>query len=182
MSKLFFALALLLCLLALPGLSGCTPSDAKDKQSQTVEKFKVVKTAAEWKKQLSPQAYHVLREHGTERAFTSPFHASKAKGVYYCAACKQPLFSSADKFDSGTGWPSYTRPLEATLIGKKEDRSLFGSPRTEVHCSRCGGHLGHVFDDGPAPTGLRYCMNGVALGFQAGGTTLSSFYQTMTKP
>lgn len=186
MFKRFFSLALLLCPLSL-GLWGCTPSDAKDKQtpgkqSQSQDSFKVVKSAAEWKKQLSPQAYHVLREHGTERAFTSPFNAQKVKGIYYCTACKQPLFSSVDKFDSGTGWPSYTRPLAASLIGKKEDRSFFGSPRTEVHCSRCGGHLGHVFDDGPAPTGLRYCINGVALGFQAGGTSLSSFYQTMTKP
>lgn len=171
---------ILLSLMLLSGLTACAPTDAKNKPGP--ESFQVVKTAAEWKRLLSPQAYHVMREHGTERAFTSPWNGNKSQGIYYCTACQQPLFSSADKFDSGTGWPSYTRPLAESLIGKKADRSLLGMPRTEVHCSRCGGHLGHVFDDGPAPTGLRYCINGVALGFRKGGTTLSSFYQTVTKP
>jgi peptide-methionine (R)-S-oxide reductase len=177
MIKRFLALLLFLT----PwGLAGCAPSDAKNVTHE--EKYAVVKSEAQWKKLLSPQAYHVMREHGTERAFSSHLHAKKANGIYYCAACKQALFSSADKFNSGTGWPSYTRPLASHLIGTKEDRSLFGSVRTEVHCSRCGGHLGHVFDDGPAPTGLRYCMNGVALGFKPGATTLSSYDQTLTKP
>ncbi|PIQ24083.1 peptide-methionine (R)-S-oxide reductase [bacterium (Candidatus Blackallbacteria) CG17_big_fil_post_rev_8_21_14_2_50_48_46] len=148
------------------GLSACKPSEARNQQESA--KFPVQKTNAEWKKILSPEAYHVLREQGTERAFTSPLHSKKDPGIYYCRACKQPLFSSQDKFNSGTGWPSFTRPLKKEQIGTSLDHSLFGSERTEVHCSRCGGHLGHVFADGPAPTGLRYCMNGVALEFKAG--------------
>ncbi len=119
---------------------------------------------SEWRKRLSPQAYDVLRKHGTERAGTSPLNHEKRKGTFACAGCDLPLFSSDTKFESGTGWPSFYQPLP-NAIGTTTDRSFFMA-RTEVHCSRCLGHLGHVFDDGPKPTGLRYCMNGVALKFE----------------
>jgi peptide-methionine (R)-S-oxide reductase len=118
----------------------------------------------EWRKRLTPAQHYVLRQHGTERAGTSPLNHEKRKGVFACAGCDKPLFSSDTKFESGTGWPSFYRPLP-DAIGTKTDRSLFMT-RTEVHCERCLGHLGHVFDDGPKPTGLRYCMNGVALKFE----------------
>ena len=125
--------------------------------------FEVAKTDAEWRTQLTPEQYRVLREHGTERAGTSPLDKQYAKGSFLCAACDLPLFSSDTKFDSRTGWPSFWQPLE-DAVGTTSDRSFF-MVRTEVHCRRCGGHLGHVFDDGPRPTGLRYCMNGVSLRF-----------------
>jgi peptide-methionine (R)-S-oxide reductase len=125
--------------------------------------FAIRKTEAEWRAQLTPEQFRVLREHGTERAGTSPLNNEKRSGVFHCAGCEQPLFTSDTKYESGTGWPSFFRPLPGA-VGTKTDRSFFMT-RTEVHCSRCGGHLGHVFDDGPAPTGLRYCMNGVALKF-----------------
>lgn len=125
--------------------------------------FEVTRAEEEWRRLLTPAQYRVLREQGTERAFTSPLDTEKRPGLFRCAGCAQDLFSSAAKFDSGTGWPSFTAPLP-DAIGTAEDRSFFGV-RTEVHCDRCGGHLGHVFDDGPAPTGLRYCMNGVAMTF-----------------
>jgi peptide-methionine (R)-S-oxide reductase len=130
----------------------------------TPERFEVEKTDAEWREQLSPSAYRVLREHGTERAGTSPLDREKRAGTFLCAACALPVFASEAKFDSGTGWPSFFAPL-ADGVRTREDRGLF-MLRTEVHCSRCGGHLGHVFDDGPAPTGQRYCMNGVSLVFE----------------
>ena len=116
---------------------------------------------------LTPEQYYVLRAHGTERAGTSPLDGEKRAGAYHCAGCDLPLFSSETKYESGTGWPSFFAPLE-NAIGTSEDRSLFMT-RTEVHCRRCGGHLGHVFEDGPPPTGLRYCMNGVALTFVPAG-------------
>ena len=115
----------------------------------------------EWRQRLTPEQYHVLREHGTERAGTSPLDKEDGRGTFHCAGCDLPLFSSETKFDSGTGWPSFWVPLD-DAVGISRDRSFF-MVRTEVHCRRCGGHLGHVFDDGPRPTGLRYCMNGAAL-------------------
>lgn len=130
------------------------------------EKFEVTRTDDEWRRLLTPQQYRVLRQHGTERAGTSELDHEKRAGTFVCAACDLPLYSSDAKFNSGTGWPSFFRPL-ANAVATSTDRSLFMT-RTEVHCRRCGGHLGHVFEDGPAPTGLRYCMNGVAMKFVAG--------------
>jgi peptide-methionine (R)-S-oxide reductase len=126
---------------------------------------KIEKSDAEWRQALSPEAYRVLREHGTERAGTSPLNAEKRKGVFACAGCGKELFASATKYESGTGWPSFWAPLNEGAVETSEDRSWF-MRRTEVHCADCGGHLGHVFPDGPQPTGLRYCMNGVALSFK----------------
>ncbi|MFZ4808934.1 MAG: peptide-methionine (R)-S-oxide reductase MsrB [Hyphomicrobiaceae bacterium] len=131
----------------------------------TSTSVKVQKTDAEWRAQLSPEAFRVARKHGTERAFTSPLNDEKRAGTFMCVCCGQALFTSADKFDSGTGWPSYTRPMSPEAVGEHDDRSFF-MRRTEVHCARCDAHLGHVFPDGPRPTGLRYCINGVALAFE----------------
>lgn len=119
----------------------------------------------EWRARLTPEQYKVMRAHGTERACTSPLNAEKRPGTYACAGCGQVLFDTAAKFESGTGWPSFFQPISAEAIGTTEDRG-FGMVRTEVHCSNCGSHLGHVFPDGPRPTGLRYCMNGVSLSFE----------------
>ncbi len=127
-------------------------------------RFTVTRTANDWRKRLGPQRFHILREGGTERAFTSPLDKEHRRGTFVCAGCALPLFASATKFDSGTGWPSFYRPLKGA-VDTKSDRT-FGMIRTEVLCARCGGHLGHVFDDGPRPTGLRYCMNGLALNFR----------------
>jgi peptide-methionine (R)-S-oxide reductase len=121
----------------------------------------------EWRSRLTPAQFHVLRQHGTERAGTSPLNQEKRHGTFVCAGCGQKLFSSDTKFESGTGWPSFFTPLEGG-IGTSEDRNFFMT-RTEVHCANCGGHLGHVFPDGPPPTGLRYCMNGVAMRFEPDG-------------
>ena len=128
------------------------------------ETFEINKADTEWRKILTPEEFRVLRKHGTERAGSSPLDKEYGRGTYLCAACELPLFASATKYDSRTGWPSFSAPLEGA-IRTSSDRSFF-TVRTEVHCRRCGGHLGHVFDDGPAPTGLRYCMNGVALRFR----------------
>jgi peptide-methionine (R)-S-oxide reductase len=127
-------------------------------------KFEIQLSEAEWKKRLTPQQYSVLREENTERAGSSPLNKEKRRGTYVCAGCELPVYSSATKFESGTGWPSFYAPIRGS-IGTKEDNTFF-TKRTEVHCRRCGGHLGHVFDDGPKPTGLRYCMNGLALKFR----------------
>jgi peptide-methionine (R)-S-oxide reductase len=132
-------------------------------QAEDRGSFEVTYSDEEWRRRLTPEQYYVLRAHGTERAGSSPLDREKRAGTFVCAGCELPLFSSATKFDSGTGWPSFYAPLD-DAIGTAEDRSLFFT-RTEVHCRRCGGHLGHVFEDGPPPTGLRYCMNGVALQF-----------------
>jgi peptide-methionine (R)-S-oxide reductase len=126
-------------------------------------KFEVSKSEQEWRSLLSPEQFRVLRQHGTERAFTSSLDKKYEPGTYLCGGCGQPLFSSETKYDSGTGWPSFYTPIEGA-IETSIDRTLFMT-RVEVHCSQCGGHLGHVFDDGPRPTGKRYCMNGVALKF-----------------
>src|SRR6185312_10017218 len=127
--------------------------------------FRVVKTDAEWRRTLPPFTYQVLRQAATERPFTSPLNDEHRAGIFRCAGCNWPLYSSKDKFESGTGWPSFTRPLNAQAVGYTRDTSLL-MVRTAVHCANCGGHLGHVFDDGPPPTGKRYCMNGVAMKFQ----------------
>ena len=138
---------------------GQSPSHAKE------GKFEVALSEAQWRKRLTPQQFAVLRQESTERPGSSPLNKEKRKGTYVCAGCAQPLYSSATKFESGTGWPSFWKPLPGA-VGTKPDNTLFFIKRTEVHCSRCGGHLGHVFDDGPKPTGLRYCMNGDAMKFR----------------
>ncbi len=129
----------------------------------TTETFEITRTEAEWRAMLTAEQFRVLRKHGTERAGTSPLDKQYARGTYACAGCDLPLFKSDTKFDSGTGWPSFWAPIDGA-IRTTSDRSFFMT-RTEIHCRRCGGHLGHVFDDGPKPTGLRYCMNGAALKF-----------------
>lgn len=148
--------------LAVPVIAACN-SAAQSKPAK--RRFAVSYSDAEWKKRLTPSQYYVLRQEGTERAGSSPLDREKRKGVFHCAGCDQALFSSATKYDSGTGWPSFYAPLKG-MVGTSTDYRL-GYARTEVHCSRCGGHLGHVFDDGPKPTGKRYCMNGVAMKFKA---------------
>ena len=150
--------------LVLGSLSLAALAAAFSRPAQPAPAFEVAHSDAEWRKLLSADQYDVLREAGTERPFTSPLLDEHRKGVFACAGCGRDLFDSATKFDSGTGWPSFWKPLAGAVI-EAEDRS-FGMARTAVSCSRCGGHLGHVFDDGPKPTGLRYCMNGVALAFK----------------
>ena len=127
--------------------------------------LKVMKTDAEWRAQLTPDQYRITRQHGTERAFSSPDFDLSKKGVYHCVCCNRPLFRSVANFDSGTGWPSFYAPLSADVVTKHDDIS-YGMSRTEIRCADCDAHLGHVFPDGPPPTGLRYCMNGVALSFE----------------
>ena len=131
------------------------------------DKIETAKTDEEWRQTLTPEQFQVLREHGTEGRGTSPLLHEKRDGTFVCAGCGQPLFSSDTKFESGTGWPSFYRPIEHA-VGTTMDKS-YGMTRVEVHCSRCGGHLGHVFPDGPEPTGMRYCMNGVAMKFENSG-------------
>jgi peptide-methionine (R)-S-oxide reductase len=132
--------------------------------AKTDDTFEVRHTEDEWKQKLDPHQFHVLRKHGTERAGTSPLNMEKRAGTFRCAGCEQDLFDAGTKFESGTGWPSFWAPLEGA-VETSEDRTLW-MVRTEVHCSRCGGHLGHVFPDGPRPTGQRFCMNGVAMKFR----------------
>ena len=133
--------------------------------------YEITKSEEEWRKILSPEAFKVLRKHGTEYAGSSPLDKNYAPGTYRCAGCDLPVFSSETKFDSGTGWPSFWKPLD-NAIGETRDTSL-GMTRTEVHCRRCGGHMGHVFDDGPQPTGLRYCIDGFGLVFHPSGPSAS---------
>ena len=149
-------------MIAVIAIIGCTVNVASAQKPEKT--YKVMHTDAEWKKLLSPEAYDVLRQEGTERSFTGKLLNEHRKGVFVCAACGQKLFSSDTKFESGTGWPSFWKAIDPKAVDLFEDRSL-GEVRTEVKCARCGGHLGHVFDDGPQPTGLRFCMNSVAMKF-----------------
>jgi peptide-methionine (R)-S-oxide reductase len=145
---------------ALASLLKASPALAASKAGEAAWEL----SPSEWRKRLSPAAYAVLREEGTERPFSSPLNKEKRSGTYVCAGCRLPLFSSKTKFDSGTGWPSFWQPLPNAVATKKDFKLIL--PRTEYHCRRCGGHQGHLFDDGPRPTGKRYCNNGVALAFE----------------
>ena len=151
--------------LATVGAAGSGALRWRSRAQAATETFEVTHTPEEWRKLLTPAQYAVLREQDTERPFTSPLNNEHRKGTFTCAGCDLPLFSSDTKFDSGTGWPSFYAPIEGAV--KQDTDYTFGLVREEVHCCRCGGHLGHVFDDGPKPTGLRYCINGAALKFVA---------------
>ena len=145
-------------------IAGCyRGAGAAGGEGAVAETFEVNRSPDEWRRLLTAEQFRVLREEGTERAGSSPLNAEKRTGTYQCAGCALPVYASATKFESGTGWPSFYQPIDGA-VRTKPDPGLFGT-RTEVHCRRCGGHLGHVFEDGPAPTGLRYCMNGAAMTF-----------------
>jgi peptide-methionine (R)-S-oxide reductase len=159
----------LLGALALAGLANVvyrSSSAGEAKSARVPATEKIVKSDTEWKKLLSPEQYDVMREEGTERAYTSPLNAEKRNGTFVCAACALPLFRSSTKFDSGTGWPSFYEPIPGAIETRTDFKLIY--PRTEYHCARCGSHQGHVFNDGPQPTGQRYCNNGVALKFEPG--------------
>jgi peptide-methionine (R)-S-oxide reductase len=141
------------------------PADSASPTSTPIMSNQVIKTEDEWKKLLTPEEYRVLRQKGTERAFTGKYWNTKGRGTYHCAGCGEVLFDSVTKYDSGCGWPSFYAPSASNAIAEAEDRTL-GMARTEVMCARCGGHLGHVFEDGPQPTGLRYCINSVSIKFE----------------
>jgi len=152
--------------IALFALSACAQKQTPippPSNSQNMNE-KIEKTNDDWKKELNAEEYNVLREQGTERAFTGEFWDHHEKGIYTCAACATPLFESETKFESGTGWPSYFKPVDDSCVAETRDVT-YGMVRREVHCAKCGGHLGHVFEDGPKPTGLRYCVNSVSLNF-----------------
>jgi peptide-methionine (R)-S-oxide reductase len=149
-----------------PVLAWLGSPDVANAGHATTTRFPVEKSDQEWRAQLTPEQYRVLRKHGTERARTSPHNDEKRPGTFVCAGCGHLLFAAETKYESGTGWPSFWRPLEGA-VGTTVDKSWF-MVRTEVHCANCGGHLGHVFPDGPAPTGQRFCMNGVAMEFEPG--------------
>ena len=145
----------------LPFLSGCGVAGDTARKERA---YRVTKSKAQWRRELTSAEYRVLREAGTERAHSSPLDKEKRKGVFACAGCGNRVYSSAHKYDSGTGWPSFWKPIDAGAVGTSTDYKI-GLPRTEVHCADCGGHLGHIFSDGPKPTGKRHCLNGVALDF-----------------
>lgn len=155
----------ILALAATTFTQACGQTPKPSKPTHQAPTYTVMKSDDEWKKQLTPEQFNVLRKQGTERAFSGKYVDNHEHGMYLCAACGQELFSSDTKFDSGTGWPSFYQPIEKTAVAEHTD-GAFGMTRTEVVCSRCGGHLGHVFDDGPKPTGMRYCMNSVSLDFK----------------
>lgn len=146
-------------------MTSCQSVSQEETKNQSDRKDKIVKSNDEWKKELPADVYSVMREQGTERAFTGALWDNHDEGTYVCAACELELFSSKTKFESGTGWPSFFEPLAKEAVGENRDTS-YGMTRVEVHCARCGGHLGHVFDDGPKPTGLRYCINSASLKFR----------------
>lgn len=163
----FAATAGLFLTAAVGGVVACGTSNGTERRAapRSTEKFPFTLTDTQWRQRLSIEQFEVLRNAGTERPFSSPLDREHRSGTFLCAGCARKLFDASTKFDSGTGWPSFYQPL-TDAVGEQVDNS-FGSTRTEVHCANCGGHLGHVFDDGPAPTGLRYCMNGIAMTFDA---------------
>lgn len=145
--------------------TACSTPEQKSKTESFDMENKITKSDAEWQNELDPEQYRVLRQQGTERAFTGQYWDHHENGTYVCAGCGTPLFTSNSKFDSGTGWPSFYEPIDQHSIEEKRD-TTYGMIRTEVHCAKCGGHMGHLFDDGPKPTGLRYCVNSISLKFQ----------------